>query len=243
MDLWELYQFQKLSLKTSTLSLNTDIPSSVSQMYPFLPRPFKPTSPTQTSETPATIVSPKLVSAGRPPISIDPTPTPTPSSPTSCSTPSLPNPASLPSMTSSVSSSSDASLSLQMLQYGLSGSIPDQAKSNDPKIVKKKKTVRKEKLHLCDHPGCGYSFPTRFSLKRHQKRHTGEKPFYCTWVENGEQCGTKFAEKSTLKRHLQTHTGEKPFKCSRPGCDRVFADRLNCHRHERRHRSAWQPTS
>jgi len=108
---------------------------------------------------------------------------------------------------------------------------------------KVKRLKRKDKVHTCEHAGCGFSFPTRFSLKRHQKRHTGEKPFLCNWVENGEPCGTRFAEKSTLKRHLQTHTGEKPFKCSRPGCDRVFADRLNCHRHERRHRSAWVPTS
>jgi len=132
--------------------------------------------------------------------------------------------------------------SLPQRSLGIAGTSPvDSKKSLASGKVKRLK--RKDKVHTCEFSGCGFSFPTRFSLKRHQKRHTGEKPFLCNWVENGEPCGTRFAEKSTLKRHLQTHTGEKPFKCSRPGCDRVFADRLNCHRHERRHRSAWIPTS
>jgi len=126
---------------------------------------------------------------------------------------------------------------------GSMSSLADMKKPTTIHAGKIKRLKRKDKVHTCEHGGCGFSFPTRFSLKRHQKRHTGEKPFLCNWVENGEPCGTRFAEKSTLKRHLQTHTGEKPFKCSRPGCDRVFADRLNCHRHERRHRSAWIPTS
>jgi len=96
---------------------------------------------------------------------------------------------------------------------------------------------RKDRKYMCNLPTCGDTFPTLFSLKRHMKRHTGEKPFVCDWMENGISCSRRFAEKSTLKRHFRTHTGEKPYKCSHPDCDKTFADRANCHRHELTHRN------
>jgi len=74
--------------------------------------------------------------------------------------------------------------------------------------------AKKSVKHACTFPNCGNGFPTRFSLKRHMKRHTGERPFLCPWEDNGIACGRKFGEKSTLKRHLRIHTGEKPFRCS-----------------------------
>jgi hypothetical protein len=52
---------------------------------------------------------------------------------------------------------------------------------------------------------CGDRFKTRFSLKRHRKKHTGEKPFVCDFPS----CRKRFAEKSTLIRHERVHTGEK----------------------------------
>jgi len=79
--------------------------------------------------------------------------------------------------------------------------------------------------HICAH--CLETFSTRFSLKRHQKKHTGERPFKCKF----QSCGRAFAEKSTLKRHMRTHTGEKPFRCVHPGCEKTFADRTNVRRH------------
>ena len=82
---------------------------------------------------------------------------------------------------------------------------------------------------ICDHPGCNDGFNTRFSLKRHLKTHSGEKPFQC------DKCPKMFAEKSTLIRHLRIHTGEKPFRCSVDGCTRSFSDRTNVRRHEQQH--------
>jgi len=96
---------------------------------------------------------------------------------------------------------------------------------------------KREKKFLCSLSTCGETFPTRFSLKRHMKRHTGEKPFVCDWTEKGLVCNRRFAEKSTLKRHVRTHTGEKPYKCSITGCEKTFADRANCHRHELTHKN------
>jgi hypothetical protein len=89
----------------------------------------------------------------------------------------------------------------------------------------------------CHHPNCGDSFPTQFSLKRHFKRHTGQRPFKCTWVnaETGKACTMRFAEKSTLKRHIQMHNGNKPYECDFPGCKRSFADKINLRRHLESH--------
>jgi len=100
----------------------------------------------------------------------------------------------------------------------------------------------KKKKHgtfVCPYQNCNTIFPTQFSLKRHLKRHTGDKPFQCTYINpiTKVACEKKFAEKSTLKRHLQAHSGDKPFKCSIPDCDKMFADRVNLSRHELSHQT------
>mmetsp|Transcript_21902 Transcript_21902/g.53599 ORF Transcript_21902/g.53599 Transcript_21902/m.53599 type:complete len:504 (+) Transcript_21902:310-1821(+) len=88
-------------------------------------------------------------------------------------------------------------------------------------------TGMKGKPYRCEAPGCDCSFSTRFSLKRHMKKHTGERPHICPY-----NCGKRFAEKSTLTRHVRIHTGERPYVCKFPNCGKSFADRTNVKRHE-----------
>ncbi|XP_053146182.1 zinc finger protein 397-like [Hemicordylus capensis] len=64
-------------------------------------------------------------------------------------------------------------------------------------------------------------------LERHQKNHTGPKPYKCT------DCGQSFTRKANLFRHQQLHTGQKAHLCT--ACGRSFTRRENLVRHLRVH--------
>ena len=63
----------------------------------------------------------------------------------------------------------------------------------------------------------GNSFSQSSHLKRHNLRHTGEKPLKCIL------CKRAFSQLSNLKTHNLTHTREKPFKCML--CEKAFGTR------------------
>ena len=94
--------------------------------------------------------------------------------------------------------------------------IPEKQKELDKKNLK---------LFVCDIFGCEAAFKTKFSLKRHYKKHYTKKSLACRY------CPKHFNLPQYLEEHEHTHTGQKPYAC--PHCPMKFRQRGKLSHHKR----------
>ncbi|XP_077495904.1 uncharacterized protein LOC144106833 isoform X1 [Amblyomma americanum] len=70
---------------------------------------------------------------------------------------------------------------------------------------------------------CHMTFTSASGRVRHERGHTGERPFRCN------QCRMSFTRKDHLSLHIRSHTGERPFTCRL--CDKTFTRAYHMRRH------------
>ena len=71
---------------------------------------------------------------------------------------------------------------------------------------------------------CDYVGGSKSITIRHERSHTGEKPFSCSF------CDKSFAGKSQLNMHERRHKGIKPFSCRL--CKKRFYESHGCAKHQ-----------
>ena len=111
------------------------------------------------------------------------------------------------------------------------GGIPGYScKYCSKRFLKPSQVIRHERIHTGERPyicqDCGHGFTQKQSLEAHLLKHTGQKPYACSF------CTMKFSQRGNLRAHIQrVHSieDEDKFKCSHCTCSFKKLGSLNAH--------------
>ena len=95
--------------------------------------------------------------------------------------------------------------------------------------------LKLRKAYPCHHPGCDKVYVRKAKLKAHTLKHTGERPYECSW----EECGQRFTRQDVLMVHMRyVHcSSDAEFYC--PSCDRRLKNKSVMNAHIRRIHGDW----
>ncbi|OBZ81879.1 Transcription factor IIIA [Choanephora cucurbitarum] len=88
---------------------------------------------------------------------------------------------------------------------------------------------RRKTSYDCQYCDKSYRKPSK--LTEHERSHTGERPFVCTF----QGCEKAYFRSTHLKVHEKSHLNIKDYHCSFEGCDAAFSTRQHLQRHEKIH--------
>ncbi|CAK1580547.1 unnamed protein product [Parnassius mnemosyne] len=99
------------------------------------------------------------------------------------------------------------------------------------KVFRKKDSYREHvQIHEGPRHACSYCpmrFVQRSNMLRHERRHTGERPYACP------HCPRTFADKGACNSHVRTHSKETSFACVY--CGQTFVQKSKLTYHIRKH--------
>ncbi|TGZ57897.1 hypothetical protein CRM22_009803 [Opisthorchis felineus] len=121
--------------------------------------------------------------------------------------------------------------------------------SHEPPIQSSERVGQRS--HICTFLGCGKSYTRSSHLKEHIRKHTGERPYICTFPFSpriGRQipidemadriCGQRFGRSDELTRHRRKQHAKPLFQC--PICAKSFYRTDHCAAHRRRHQKRFE---